>query len=113
MQRQRLQGICQIMLRAARTKLRLNSTFFLSGADTFAATMDVPDQGATGVPVDAVTVKDASVRLVFKSLGAVYEGVINKEGTPITENWSQRGMTQPLTLNRGDNARPATLPPQE
>ena len=112
-QTQGLQGIWQGTLEAGGTKLGVIFKVTKSPDDTFAATLDVPDQGATGVPVDAVTVKDATVRFELKSLGAVYEGMINKEGTAITGNWTQGGMTAPLTLNRGDKAPAASLRPQE
>ena len=104
MQTQGLQGIWQGTLDAGGTKLSVIFKVTKSPDDTFAATLDVPDQGATGVPVDVVTVKDTTVRFELKSLGGVYEGVINKEGTAITGNWTQGGTTLPLTLNRGDKA---------
>ncbi|MGI8898237.1 MAG: alpha/beta hydrolase family protein [Pyrinomonadaceae bacterium] len=112
-QTQGLQGIWQGTLEAGGTKLRLILKVAKSADDTFTATLDIPDQGATGVPVDAVTVKDATVRFEFKSLGAVYEGLINKEGTAITGHWNQSAMTVPLTLNRVDKAPAPSLRPQE
>lgn len=112
-QTQGLQGIWQGTLETGGTKLRVIFKVAKSPDDTFAVTLDVPDQGATGVPGDAVTVKDTTVRFEFKSLGAVYEGMINKEGTAITGNWIQGGMTVPLTLNRVDKAPAASLRPQE
>ena len=112
-QTQELQGIWQGTLGAGGTKVGVILKVTKMADNTFAATLDVPDQGATGVPVDSVTVKDASVRFDLKSLGAVYEGMINKEGTAITGNWSQGGMTVPTTLNRADKAPAASLRPQE
>ena len=111
-QTQGLQGTWNGTLETGATKLRVIFKVTKSADDTFAATLDVPDQGATGVPVDAITVKDATVRFELKSLGGVYEGMINKEGTTITGNWTQGGTTLPLTLNRGDKAPAATLRPQ-
>ncbi len=112
-QPQGLEGIWQGTLEAGGTKLRVIFKVTKSPDGTFAATLDVPDQGATGVTVDAVTVKDATVRFELKSLNAVYEGLINKEGTAITGNWTQGGTTASLTLNRGDKAPAAALRPQE
>ena len=109
-QTQELQGIWQGTLGAGGTKVGVILKVTKMADNTFAATLDVPDQGATGVPVDSVTVKDASVRFDLKSLGAVYEGMINKEGTAITGNWSQGGMTVPTTLNRADKARSLAPP---
>lgn len=112
-QTQGLQGIWQGTLEAGGTKLRLILKVAKSPNGTFAATLDIPDQGGTDVPVDATTVKDATVRFELRSLGAVYEGMINKEGTAITGHWNQAAMTLPLTLNRVDKAPAASLRPQE
>ena len=112
-QTQGLEGIWQGTIEAGGTKLRLILKVAKSTNDTFTATLDVPDQGATGVPVDTVTVNEATIRFEFKSLGAVYEGVINKEGTAITGHWNQAAMTLPLTLNRVDKAPAASNRPQE
>ncbi|MGI8732055.1 MAG: alpha/beta hydrolase family protein [Pyrinomonadaceae bacterium] len=112
-QTQGLQGIWQGTLEAGGTKLRLILKVAKLPNGTFAATMDIPDQGGTDVPVDATTVKDAAVRFELKALGAVYEGMLNKEGTVITGHWNQSAMTLPLTLNRVDKAPAASLRPQE
>lgn len=61
-QTQGLQGIWQGTLEAGGTKLRLILKVAKSPNDTFTTTLDIPDQGAAGVPVDATTVKDAAVR---------------------------------------------------
>ncbi len=112
-QTQGLEGIWQGTLDAGGAKLRLIFKIVKSPNDTFTATVDIPDQGATNVPVDAVAHKDASVRFELKALGAVFDGIINKEGTTITGTWSQAGMSIPLTLSRGEKAPEASNRPQE
>lgn len=64
------------------------------------ATLDSPDQGATGLPIDSVTLSSASVRFEMKSLGGLYEGQLAKDDSQIEGNWMQGGQTYPLILKR-------------
>jgi pimeloyl-ACP methyl ester carboxylesterase len=64
------------------------------------ATLDSPDQGATGLPIDSITVSSASVRFEMKSLGAVYEGQLAKDDSQMEGRWMQGGQTFPLMLKR-------------
>ena len=61
-------------LDAGATKLRL--VLHLTKKDgRLSATLDSPDQGATGLAVDTIDVTKNSIRFTMKSLGAAYEGV--------------------------------------
>lgn len=64
------------------------------------ATLDSPDQGATGLPIDSITLSSASVRFEMKSLGGVYEGQLAKDDSQIEGKWMQGGQTFPLILKR-------------
>ena len=64
------------------------------------ATLDSPDQGATGLPIDSITLSSASVRFEMKSLGGVYEGELAKDDSQIEGKWMQGGQTYPLVLKR-------------
>jgi len=68
--------------------------------DTLTATLDSPDQGATGLAVDAITVSDKSLRFGMKSLGADFEGVFSSDGSQIEGTFRQQGQRFPLTLKR-------------
>ena len=68
--------------------------------DTLTATIDSPDQGATGLAVDSITVSGKSVRFQMKSLGADYEGVFSSDGSQIEGTFRQQGQRFPLTLKR-------------
>jgi len=68
--------------------------------DTLTATIDSPDQGATGLAVDSITVSGKSVRFQMKSLGADYEGVFSSDGSQIEGEFRQQGQRFPLTLKR-------------
>jgi len=67
---------------------------------TLTATLDSPDQGATGLAVDSITVSDKSLRFEMKSLGADYEGVFSSDGSQIEGEFRQQGQRFPLTFKR-------------
>ena len=72
------------------------------------ATLDTPDQGHTGLPIDTITLSAGSVRFEMKSLGGVYEGQLAKDDSQIEGNWSQGGQTFPLLLKRAGSASKGT-----
>jgi pimeloyl-ACP methyl ester carboxylesterase len=64
------------------------------------ATLDSPDQGATGLAVDSISVTGKTLRFEMKSLGANYEGVFSADGSQIEGEFSQQGVKLPLTFKR-------------
>ena len=75
------------------------------------ATLDSPDQGATGLPVDAISVSNGSIQLEMKSLGATYKGKFSNDGSRIEGEFNQVGQAFPLNLTRIDkgNIKPSLL----
>ncbi|MEF8817801.1 MAG: hypothetical protein V5A20_13155, partial [Salinibacter sp.] len=73
------------------------------------ATMDSPDQGATGIPVSRVTVTGDSVTLAVDRIGGVYTGALADGDTKIEGQWTQGGQSFPLTLT--PTAEADTAPP--
>jgi pimeloyl-ACP methyl ester carboxylesterase len=67
---------------------------------TLTATLDSPDQGATGLAVDSITVSDKSLRFEMKSLGVDYEGVFSSDGSQVEGELRQQGQRLPLTFKR-------------
>jgi len=63
------------------------------------ATLDVPDQGATGQTIDAISANEGVVRFEMKTSQAVYEGKLSKDSTQIEGEWKQ-GQTWPLVFKR-------------
>jgi pimeloyl-ACP methyl ester carboxylesterase len=85
-------------LEAGGTKLDL--VLHISRKDgALSATLDSPDQGATGLPIDSITVTGKSLRFEMSSLGASYKGTISADGTQIEGEFSQ-GQSVPLTFKR-------------
>jgi pimeloyl-ACP methyl ester carboxylesterase len=86
-------------LDAGGTKLDL--VLHISGKEgALGATLDSPDQGATGLPIDSISVTGKSLQFEMKSLGANYEGVFSADGSQIEGQFSQQGVRLPLTFKR-------------
>lgn len=86
-------------LDAGGTKLDL--VLHISRKDgALSATLDSPDQGATGLLIDPISVTGNSLRFEMKSLGASYEGVFSPDGSQIEGHFSQQAVRLPLTFKR-------------
>jgi fermentation-respiration switch protein FrsA (DUF1100 family) len=72
--------------------------------DSITATMDSPDQGAKGIPVDSATYEDGNLRLEMKSINSVFEGTLKADGKTIDGKWRQAGFELPLVLNHTEKA---------
>ena len=69
-------------------------------ADGLTATMDSPDQGASGIPASSVTRNGSTLKIESKPIGGVFEGKISSDLASIDGTWSQGGGELPLTLKR-------------
>ena len=79
----------------------LNLVLHVSKKDgALSATLDSVDQGATGLPIDSISVTGKSLRFEMKSLGASYEGVVSADGSQIDGQFSQQGQKLPLIFKR-------------
>ena len=72
---------------------------------------DSPDQGATGLPIESISVTDGTIQLDMKSLGATYKGKFSSDGSRIEGEFNQVGQAFPLNLTRVDkgNTKPGLL----
>ncbi len=79
-------------------KLRL--VFHIEKVDgEFKASVDSIDQGAKGIPVSEVSIKDGKIKLKLPIINAVYTGEMKVKGT-ITGSWMQGGRKMPLTIKK-------------
>jgi hypothetical protein len=53
------------------------------------ATLDSPDQGAAGIPITTVTLKDSKLTLAVDLVQGTYEGTVNNDATEIDGAWTQ------------------------
>ena len=85
-----------------------------AGADgALKATLDSVDQGAMGIPVNSVTLKDGKLSMTVDAVQGTYEGRLNADASGIDGTWSQ-GASLPLKFKRAvakAAAKPA--PPSE
>src|SRR5665648_39344 len=99
-----IEGIWEGKLKVPGTELRIVLNISKNPDGILTATLDSPDQGATGIPVEEVIFKDNILRLEVKSAGGVFEGKVSEDFLVIEGEWKQFGQSLPLTINRVDKA---------
>lgn len=76
------------------------------------ATFDSPDQNVRGIPVSAISLDGAKLRVESGAVGAALDGTLSADGKRIEGTWTQRGQSFPIALERGE-APAAPKRPQE
>ena len=71
----------------------------------YKSTLDIPSQGAKGLPVTSTSFANSRLTIKIANLGAEYSGELNSDGK-IVGHFSQGGGSFPLTLSRGGLAPP-------
>ena len=98
-------------LEAMGQSLRIVFRFAQAEDGTLTATLDSPDQGATGIAVSEVTVEGRSLALSVADVAGRFEGTVSTDGEKIEGEWQQGGLTIPLLLERTETeAEPAPRP---
>ena len=64
------------------------------------ATLDSPDQGATGIVISSISYKEPALHFEIERLGASYDGTMNKPNSEIAGTWKQGGGALPLSFKR-------------
>lgn len=79
--------------------------------ETGQAVMDSPDQGATGLPVQSVTLEGLQAVFLMPAVEGRFEGVLSADGATLQGDLMQGAARMPLTLTRtaavADTAGPA------
>ena len=104
-----LEGLWEGTLDVGGQPLRLALTISKNADGTYSGSANSIDQG-TVLPMDVITVNGDSVRIEFKSVGAVFDGKFNGDGSELAGQLSQGGAVLPLTFKRGQAAAPAASP---
>jgi len=99
-QNSRIEGDWQGILRVQTFELRIVFHFALNEDGGWLATMDSPDQGATGILVDSVLFDNENVHLAVLQVLGEYEGKLEPGDSTIRGNWKQSGTTLSLDLKR-------------
>ena len=94
-----IEGIWQGTLNAPGLELRVVFKIYQKSDETLTATIDSPDQGSFGIPVDEVTFEDGNLYIKSKRIQGVFEGKIKEDGSTIEGQWKQGGQL-PLIIKR-------------
>ncbi len=81
---------------------KLKIVFKIDGSSNqYSGTLDIPQQGAIGLPLDPISQNEDSVSLTFRAgqVTGVFTGNFNSE-TEITGNYSQGGPSTPFSIER-------------
>ena len=88
-------------IEAGAVRLRIGVTITAQPDGSLAATMDSPDQGAYGLPLNDVAFADGVLRFALRRASGSFEGRLNASGTEIAGTWTQ-GAALPLVLKKVD-----------
>jgi pimeloyl-ACP methyl ester carboxylesterase len=97
-------------LKVGVVELRIVFHLFKAKDGSYAGTMDSPDQGAKGIPLDEVSFKDNALALKLKRLAIVVDGTRDKSGQEIKGHFKQGKSTLPITLKRVTRVQQARRP---
>ena len=92
--------------------LRMVFNLTMTAADTLRATLDSPDQNATGIPLGRVTVEGDSLFVEAPLVRGRYSGKVSGDSL-ITGTWMQLGRKYNIDLRRGTVAPVTYNRPQE
>src|SRR2546423_579768 len=91
-------GIWEGTLDVAKLRLVLHIESLKDGALT--GRLDSPDQGATDLPLDSVSLVGNILHFEMKSFGAMYEGKLDSAGAQVVGEFKQGDQAFPLTFKR-------------
>jgi hypothetical protein len=104
-----VEGLWQGTLKVPGGELRIVFHINKAADGKFSATLDSPDQGATGIAVEECAFSNGKLTLAAKTIGGGFEGTMKNDST-IDGKWSQAGMSLPLVLKRIEKVEQASRP---
>lgn len=84
-------------------KLRINFHIKATGQD-FTTTMDSPDQGAKGIPMDKTTVRGSEVLIETAKMGMTYKATFDPASNELKGSFTQGPGSIPLNLSRKEKS---------
>lgn len=98
-QAQEIVGDWQGTLKVGPAELHLLLHVSKNNHGTLKATLDSLDQGANGIPISTIFLKDARLTFTSDAIHGSYEGKVNAGATSIDGTWTQ-GQSLPLSFTR-------------
>lgn len=110
-----LTGTWQGTLEVPGVRLRIVYHFTKQPDGSYGATLDSPDQGASGIPVASVTLQEHTVNLGMPVIQATYTGTLDATGQTLDGTFQQMGQSMPLVMKRLQEGETVAVPrrPQE
>jgi short-subunit dehydrogenase len=94
------------------TELRI--VFHVKSQDgKYQSTMDSPDQGATGIPMEETTFEDGKLHIVAQALNIEYNAELSEEKDKLKGSFEQNGMSWELIMTREQAESQAEVQSQE
>ncbi|HKP36924.1 MAG TPA: alpha/beta hydrolase [Pyrinomonadaceae bacterium] len=106
----RMDGIWVGILEVQGLKLRMILRVTQDAAGALSAKLDVPDQGASDLSIDSISLQGETFRFEAKALGLNYEGTLNPTGEEISGTLKQGPATFPVTFKRTDKVAELNRP---
>jgi len=97
---QTVEGDWQGVIKADDVELRVRLHVTKDEKGALKATIDSIDQGAIGLPISAISLKDSALKFEKGGAGGSYEGKLNAAYTRIIGTWTQGGRSFPLEFTR-------------
>ena len=80
---------------------KLHIVFHITVTSTgLSATLDSPDQGATGIPTTSTTLTGDTLTIEAAALHGTFTGAVAEDQSTIAGTWTQGPNTLPLTLTK-------------
>ncbi len=105
-----IEGIWEGKLQVPGTEIRIVFSITATPEGKLTATMDSPDQGVKGFPVDEVILKDNTLYLDVSTIAGYFEGKVSEDFSVIKGEWNQSGTSFPLSLQKIEKAVELTRP---
>ncbi len=96
---QNIAGDWQGTLKVGGAELRLVLHVAKNTDGSLKATLDSVDQGANGIPVTSISLKDSKLNFTVDAVHGTYEGKVTSDGNEISGTWTQ-GQALPLSFKR-------------
>lgn len=109
---QNLAGAWEGTLTLPNGTLRIVFNVSANADGSLSATMDSPDQGATGIPTSSTEFDSAAGKLIIKidAIKGAYEGTLDEATYTLNGTWSQGGGSLPLNLEKTEKPTKADRP---
>lgn len=102
-QQNQIVGNWQGALKISSIQLRIVFNVIETENQKLIATLDSPDQGAFGIPVDTVIFNPPYVKFEVTSIVGFFEGSLNETAQSISGKWNQGGQSFDLEFSRSDS----------